>query len=123
MIISVHATSLGYVPIGPFNLGVSPTSFRVPDFGLLAEPLSATWVPTALIVGEILSPDDETWEKFPYYAARGVAEIWVIDPPGRTVQLFRRRDETRFDEVAVSQSLGVAAVDLATGLRWPYAVR
>jgi Uma2 family endonuclease len=44
---------------------------------------------TAELVVELRSPHDETDEKLPWYAARGVAEILVVDPPSRAIELLR----------------------------------
>ena len=54
-----------------FNLG-EPDDYRVPDGGLLRERLNGVRVPTAALVIEIVSPDDDTWNKMPFYARRGV---------------------------------------------------
>ena len=42
-----------------------------------------------LAVLEIRSPDDETYEKFDFWARLGVAEIIVISPGGRAVEVHR----------------------------------
>lgn len=55
-----------------FNLGESEQDYRVPDGGLLHPQATGTWVPTAPLVVEILSPGDESWQKLPFYAARNV---------------------------------------------------
>jgi Uma2 family endonuclease len=41
--------------------------------------------PTAALVVEIVSPEDETWQKLPYYAAHEVDELLILDPEKRTV--------------------------------------
>ena len=46
-----------------FNMGVKD-DFRVPDLGVHRKPCSGVWIPTAAIVVEILSPEDETPESF-----------------------------------------------------------
>ena len=77
-----------------------------------------SFIPTAVVVGEVLSPDDETWEKFGFYARRGVAEVWVADLDTRTVRVFLRRDETGYDEAGASAVLGLTTTELAD-LDWP----
>lgn len=68
-------------------------SYRVPD--LMFFPLAAGVATErgiegpAHVVVEILSPNDETYEKFDFYAAMGVAEIVVIHPTTRAVELYR----------------------------------
>ena len=41
---------------------------------------SGCWVPTAAMVVEVVSPDDESWLKFDHYAAHGVDEVLIADP-------------------------------------------
>jgi hypothetical protein len=40
---------------------------------------------SAELVVEIVTPDDETWEKLPFYAAHHVNEVVIVDPAERTV--------------------------------------
>ncbi|MBL8897247.1 MAG: Uma2 family endonuclease [Planctomycetes bacterium] len=40
------------------------------------------------VVVEILSPDDETYEKLPFYASIGVREVWVIDRDTKAVEVY-----------------------------------
>lgn len=35
---------------------------------------------------EVLSPDDETRQKLPFYAARGVDAVVIVDPARRSVE-------------------------------------
>jgi Uma2 family endonuclease len=44
---------------------------------------------TAALVVELRSSGDESDEKLPWYVARGVAEILVVDPPTRRFELYR----------------------------------
>lgn len=111
-----------YVTTG-FNLGDGPDDFRVPDGGCHRERPRGTWAPTAAIVWEILSPDDETYAKFDFYAAHGVEEIIVADPKTRTVRCFRltplpssRRGS--YTESGKSDLLGVDAAHLAAEIDW-----
>lgn len=62
--------------------------YRVPDL-LLAKPDDVTerGVDSAELVVEILSPYDESRDKFGFYAARKVREIWLFDPPTREVEI------------------------------------
>lgn len=68
-----------------FNLGNSERDFRVPDGGLHRPGAAGTWLPTAALVVEIVSPGDETWEKLPFYAAHDVDEVLIVDPAERKV--------------------------------------
>jgi hypothetical protein len=57
--------------ISIFNLG-EPEDYRVPYGGLFRPGPDEVYVPTAALVVEIISPDDNTWEKLGFYAAHGV---------------------------------------------------
>ncbi|MDQ6727027.1 MAG: Uma2 family endonuclease [Actinomycetota bacterium] len=72
------AQAVGLVGTGPFNLG-QPDDYRVPDRGYHRSRPTGTWVPTAAVVVEIVSPDDETYAKFDFYARHAVDEILVAD--------------------------------------------
>ena len=111
------ARSVGLVGTGPFNLG-DPDDYRVPDRGYHRGLPTTTWVPTAAVVVEVVSPDDETYEKFGFYAAHGVDELIVADPAGRTVSCWAR-DGVSYREVAGSALLGVTAQWLRDSVVWP----
>jgi Uma2 family endonuclease len=49
---------------------------------------------------DILSPDDESREKMPFYAARGVKEFWLVDPDTRVVEVYVLRGGTYATVVA-----------------------
>jgi len=110
------AEPLGLVVTSEFNLG-DPQDYRVPDFGVHARELPDVWVPTALIVGEVLSPDDETWAKLPFYAARGVEEVFVADPLARTVRVFVLSNGA-YEETDRSPRLQASTEQLGA-IRWP----
>lgn len=111
------ARRAGLVVSSPVNLGVQH-DFRVPDRVIHRQPPTDLYVPTAALVVEVLSPDDETFEKFGFYAARRVEEILVADPATKTVRLFARVG-TAYDETARSALLDVTAADLTSGVEWP----
>jgi Uma2 family endonuclease len=102
---------------GAFNLG-GPDDYRVPDRGLHRERPTGVWVPTAAIVVEILSPDDETFEKFRFYARHRVDEVLVVDPMSHAVRCWRLAGESYVEREA-SDLLGVTAADLAGDIDWP----
>ncbi len=60
-----------------FNLG-GPDDYRIPDAGLIPGP-AGVWHDTAMLVVEVLSPDDMTFDKLDFYAAHGVHELLVVD--------------------------------------------
>src|SRR5262245_59005249 len=107
----------GLVGTDPFNLG-KPDDYRVPDRGYHRALPSTTWVPTAAVVVEVVSPDDETYDKLPFYAARGVDELIVADPAARTVTCWVLDGDT-YRPSDRSVLLAVAAADLQAGLDWP----
>ena len=78
----------------------------MPDLGYHRGPVDALYVPSAALVVEVLSPDDETFRKFDFYARHGVDELWVVDPVARTVRCWSRRGE-EYDEVEQSALLGL----------------
>jgi hypothetical protein len=82
-----------------FNLGDSADDFRVPDGGLHRPGAAGVWLSTAALVVENLSPDDETREKLPFYAAHDVDEVLIVDPSGRTVTWLGLRERHRLGEL------------------------
>jgi hypothetical protein len=112
-----YAQAPGLIGSGPFNLG-QEDDFRVPDRGLHRELADAVYLDTAAVVVEILSPDDETYEKFPFYAAHAVDEVLVIDPEARRVRIFAL-GAGDYGETDSSALLGVDAGALTAAIRWP----
>lgn len=101
-----------------FNLGESEHDFRVPDGGLHRPGAGGIWHPTAALVVEIVSPDDETWQKLPFYAAHGVDEVLIVDPEERSVHwLGLAGDE--YSEVERSGLIELGAAELAERIDWP----
>jgi Uma2 family endonuclease len=73
------------------GLFAADDDYRVPDL-IASRPEHCTRRGvdhTAEVVVELRSPHDETDEKLPWYAERGVTEIVVVDPPTRSIELFR----------------------------------
>jgi Uma2 family endonuclease len=110
------ARRVGLLGTGNFNLGV-PNDFRVPDRGFHRARPRTTFVPTAAIVVEIVSPDDETYEKFDFYFAQGVEELLIVDPRRQTVEWYARGTHA-FEPTSGSQLLGMTADELAGSLVW-----
>lgn len=113
-----YARRAGLVMTGPFNLGPHKTDFRVPDRGLHRGRPDAVWVPTAAMVVEVLSPEDETFEKLPFYAARGVDEVLVVDPDTCRVRVMVRHGDG-YREAPASDLLGVTGKTLGEAVDWP----
>jgi Uma2 family endonuclease len=111
------ARHAGLFGSGPFNLGDS-FDYRVPDRGYRRTQESRTWYPTAAIVVEIISPDDESWAKLDFYAAHEVDEVLIVDPETRRVTWLGRA-ESGYAETDRSALLGITAADLTAQLDWP----
>ncbi len=103
---------------GPFNLGRSD-DYRVPDRGYHRGQPRGTWLATAAVVVEIVSPDDETYEKFDFYGTHGVEEIFVADPAARSFTIWRRRPDGPYEEAGTSSLLAVGTDDLSRAISWP----
>lgn len=111
------ARAAGLVPVGPFNLG-SSDNYRVPDRGLLRERWESTkFVPSAALVVEIVSPDDESWAKLDFYAKQGVEEVLIVDPAERTTT-WRTCHEGAWVRALVSGVLGVDVADVLAEIGW-----
>jgi Uma2 family endonuclease len=71
-------------------------NYRTPDL-MVVDPKHVirrgTEGPVELAI-EILSPDDESRDKMPFYAARGVKEFWLVDPDTRVVEVYVLRGGT-----------------------------
>lgn len=111
-----RALRAGLVPGGRFNLGVAE-DYRVPDLGYKWASGRGTYVATAAVVVEVLSPGDETLAKLPFYSARGVREVLVVDPGARAVRCWELVAGA-YEEAVRSRLLGVSAGELAAELGW-----
>lgn len=112
-----YASRAGLVGTGPFNLGTSE-DYRVPDHGYHRSLPRDIWVSTAAVVVEVLSPDDETYDKLTFYARHDVTEIIIADPRERSIRCLRLRGGD-YDEAARSELLGVDAQELTSAIDWP----
>ena len=101
-----------------FNLGESEHDFRVPDGGLHRPGASGVWLSTAAVVVEILSPDDESWQKLPFYAEHHVDEVLLIDLAERTVTWLQLRDG-EYAPVQRSGLIELGPTELSERLDWP----
>jgi hypothetical protein len=101
-----------------FNLGESEHDFRVPDGGLHRPGAAGVWLSTAALVVEILSPDDESWQKLPFFAAHHVDEVLIVDPTEQTITWLALR-EGEYQPVQRSGLIELEPVELAEQLDWP----
>jgi len=104
--------------MGEFNLGEAEHDFRIPDGGLHRPGAAGVWLHTAALVVEILSPDDESWQKLPFYAAHHVDEVLLVDPAERTVTWLALRDG-KYKPVGRSGLIELGPDELAQQLDWP----
>ena len=104
--------------ISEFNLGESEHDFRVPDGGLHRPGAASMWLSTAALVVEILSPDDETWQKLPFFAAHDVDEVLIVDPNKRTIAWLGLH-EGEYQPVQQSALIKLGPIELAEQLDWP----
>jgi Uma2 family endonuclease len=113
------ARAAGLFPtIGEFNLGENAEDFRVPDGGLHRAREDTLWYPTAALVVEIVSPGDESREKLPFYAARRVDEVLIVDPRERSVD-WLALGEGEYRPIERSGLIALGARELAERLDWP----
>lgn len=75
------------------GVGGWPKNYRIPDLVLLLPDRfgidrNEYFEGGPNVVVEIRSPDDETYEKLPFYAGVGVDEVWVIQRDTREAELF-----------------------------------
>jgi Uma2 family endonuclease len=115
--IEPRARRAGLAAGDSFNLG-EPDNFRVPDAGYHRELPGTLYVPTAALVLEVLSPDDETFTKFDFYAAHGVQEMLVADPETRTVRCWHLQGRAYVEQPS-SRLLEVPMSTLEAEVDWP----
>lgn len=70
-----------------------PDNYRIPDLILLSRERLAGirgeyFEGPPLVVVEIRSPGDESYEKLPFYAELGTPEAWIIDRDSREIELL-----------------------------------
>jgi hypothetical protein len=113
------ARAAGLVPMmSIFNLGESD-DYRVPDGGLFQPGPDAVYVPTAALVLEVVSPDDETWQKLDFYAAHHVDEVLIVDPDERRVHWLSRQPDGEYRPVTRSTLITLGPEELAERIDWP----
>lgn len=118
LLLDAVARSAGLEPSSEFNLG-EPGDYRIPDGGLHRPTPDGLYLPTAAVVIEILSPGDETWEKLPFYASRGVDELLIVDPQERIVD-WRALHDGEYRPIARSRLIELGPDELADRIDWPH---
>ncbi len=113
-----RAKAVGLRSVSTINIG-TPEDFRVPDHSFLtADQELVTWFPTAAIAIEIVSPGDESWRKFDFYAAHGVDEVVVADVDEQAVHWFVLRGD-RYEAVQRSPLLALDVQEVVRAVDWP----
>jgi Uma2 family endonuclease len=106
VLLELAPSAAGLIVVGTVGIGAS-SDYRVPDLALLRPGYAPQWNPTAALVGEIVSPRDDSWEKLPFYAAHRVDEVLIVDPEQRQVRwLGLEEDEYRAIESSRLLTLG-----------------
>ncbi len=76
------------------------------------------WHATAAVVIEILSPDDESWDKLSFYARQGVDEVLLVDSRERAVHWLGLTDGA-YAPIERSGLIELGAAELAARIDWP----
>jgi Uma2 family endonuclease len=120
VLLDAPARAHGLLVSTEFNLASSKDNYRVPDLGVHRDPQPVVWVPTAAIAVEVLSPDDDTWKKLPFYAQHEVDELLIVDPAERSVTWLALR-EGEYRPIEHSAILDLGASGLVERIDWPHA--
>jgi Uma2 family endonuclease len=104
------------------GLGGVPTFVRDPqpaEFeALLEQRRSRGRAEAAALVLEVVSPDDERWEKVGFYSAHGVEELLIVDPQKRRVD-WESLSGARYEPVERSGLIECGAAEPAERIGWP----
>jgi Uma2 family endonuclease len=112
------ATAAGLLPaMGDFNLGTEE-DYRIPDGGVHRPGPDEMYYATAAIVVEIVSPGDESWDKFPFYAAHEVDEVLIIDPAEHGVH-WLGLEGGEYLPIERSGLIDLGPAELAERIDWP----
>ncbi|MGI8413374.1 MAG: Uma2 family endonuclease [Solirubrobacteraceae bacterium] len=112
------ADAAGLEITGQFNLGQTRDDFRVPDGGLHRPGAEGMWHPTAALVVEIVSPEDRSRQKLPFYATYHVDEVLVVDPRERTIDWLALVG-SEYRGVPRSGLIDLGPSELAEKINWP----
>jgi hypothetical protein len=117
-IVAPLASRAGLTMIGQSNLGEGEHNFRVPDCSLHRPGAHGVWHLTAALVVEVVFPNDESWEKLPFYADHHVDEVLIVDPQQRSVEWLGLSDGA-YRPIARSTVIELGADELEDALDWP----
>ncbi len=75
------------------------------------------FVPSAALVIEVRSPNDESWEKLPFYADHGVDEVLILEPESHELKWLWLRDGA-YVQIEQSELIDLTPDRLADQLVW-----
>ena len=113
-----YADKAGLELTGGVGIGTGKESYRVPDLALHRPGAAEQWHPTAALVVEIVSPNDETWDKLPFYAARQVDELLIVDPQQHKIH-WQALESGEYRAIEQSRLIDLGPSELAQRISWP----
>jgi len=90
--------------------------YRIPDFAVwdVAVASERGVEGAALTVVEVRSPEDESYEKIPWYLEVGVGEVVIVDRDTLTVEVFRSLDPSTGEPVLADDTT-ITSLDVTLG--------
>ncbi|MGH2909269.1 MAG: Uma2 family endonuclease [Solirubrobacteraceae bacterium] len=76
-------------------------------------------MPSAALVLEVVSPEDETWDKLGFYAVHDVDELLIVDPRKREIHWFALRPGRGYQPITRSALVALGPDELAERIDWP----
>lgn len=104
--------------VGGVNNG-DPGDYRIPDGSLHRPGSGGTYLPSAELVVEIVSADDDTWKKLAFYATHYVDELLIVDPEKRRIDWLGLEPVGEYASTERSPLIGLGSDELATRVDWP----
>jgi Uma2 family endonuclease len=104
--------------VGVFDPIKGEANYRQPDLVVVDPKFSSKrGVDGRLeLAVEILSPNDESREKFDFYAKAQVQELWIVDPDTREIEVYVLRGD-RYFTIAPSRDGTISAPRFELELR------
>lgn len=118
LIIRPLGAQVGLTMTSQCNIGEGIHDYRVPDCTLHRPGAHGDWHLTAALVIEVVSPHDESYEKFSFYAAHEIDEVLIVDPQQRSVRWFARAGGD-YQPTKRSRLIDLGPDELAMQIRWP----
>jgi Uma2 family endonuclease len=112
-----HADAAQLEITGGIAIGADKDDYRVGDLTLLRPGSQPQWNDTAALVVQIVSPEDKSWDKLPFYAAHRVDELVIVDPAKGSVDWLARAGD-RYEPTARSGLIEFGPEQLAEQLDW-----